>query len=615
MKEHSGRVLSGMTILLCLWVAAEAARAAEDEPPFVLRAETAMEKFFPNSAKDAWLKADLGDSIAISGCRGESESFQIVVIPLKSLKNLRWQVESASIDAKNIRVCPVGFVDVPKNTIPRWVKHPEDEVFTGPWPDPILGVDSIPELPAERVRSLWVTVDIPESAKAGPHGFSVLVWADGTGKEKVDVKLRVWDFALPARMTLKTSFWYSSSDIQAYYLCSTPEERWEIEKRFIIAALDRRITPINLEILGGLVGLTFEPATGKWTFDFDNFRRYVRVLQTHRRKGNLVNIASHGFALGLGSWAVKIKEGDTVRRSKKRITLKAGTGEYEDFINQYLAAAGGFIRELGVADQAYMGFIDEPGPNVWEAVKWTYPIVKKVLPNVPTAAAVNYMPSAEALKKEIEIMVPGFFTAFNANTLPQWRSLQCEKKRPMWGYVCGKTSDIDYQGVHHRAWPWICWKYDLRGFLYWGIVNWDSDMWRPENAEIKKQLIRKDPKERWPLKAEWRTVLSSGDGYLLYPSPDGHPWSSVRLENIRDGIEDYEYFTILKRLADALAAKQPAGETSALVAQARKLLDVGGSLIKFPEEYAVEPRAYLERREQIGKLIEKMNRELGGAKR
>jgi len=35
-----------------------------------------------------------------------------------------------------------------------------------------------------------------------------------------------------------------------------------------------------------------------------------------------------------------------------------------------------------------------------------------------------------------------------------------------------------------------------------------------------------------------------GDGVLLYPGPNG-PIGSIRLANIRDGLEDYEYLWLL----------------------------------------------------------------------
>ena len=38
---------------------------------------------------------------------------------------------------------------------------------------------------------------------------------------------------------------------------------------------------------------------------------------------------------------------------------------------------------------------------------------------------------------------------------------------------------------------------------------------------------------------------ANGDGCLLYAGEDGHPISSIRFENVRDGIEDYELLHML----------------------------------------------------------------------
>ena len=50
-----------------------------------------------------------------------------------------------------------------------------------------------------------------------------------------------------------------------------------------------------------------------------------------------------------------------------------------------------------------------------------------------------------------------------------------------------------------------------------------------------------------------------GDGVLLYPGPAG-PIGSIRLANIRDGLEDYEYLWLLAQkdgIEAARAACQP----------------------------------------------------------
>jgi hypothetical protein len=59
--------------------------------------------------------------------------------------------------------------------------------------------------------------------------------------------------------------------------------------------------------------------------------------------------------------------------------------------------------------------------------------------------------------------------------------------------------------------------------------------------------------ERWPdvpwdqeKAATYREFKVNGDGFLIYPGRDWTPWPSVRLENVRDGIEDYEYLWLLR---------------------------------------------------------------------
>jgi len=53
--------------------------------------------------------------------------------------------------------------------------------------------------------------------------------------------------------------------------------------------------------------------------------------------------------------------------------------------------------------------------------------------------------------------------------------------------------------------------------------------------------------------------LPDGDGQIICAGPDG-PLTTIRLENIRDGIEDYEYLWLLDSLSagrDQLAARVP----------------------------------------------------------
>lgn len=116
-----------------------------------------------------------------------------------------------------------------------------------------------------------------------------------------------------------------------------------------------------------------------------------------------------------------------------------------------------------------------------------------------------------------------------------------------WLYVCcGPLPPyanffIDQPGSDHRVLFWQAWQKQCTGLLYWETNYWHGML--PAEATAP----------RWPAVpwdqtkvATYREFKVNGDGFLIYPGPDWQPWPSVRLENIRDGIEDYEYLWLLR---------------------------------------------------------------------
>ena len=72
--------------------------------------------------------------------------------------------------------------------------------------------------------------------------------------------------------------------------------------------------------------------------------------------------------------------------------------------------------------------------------------------------------------------------------------------------------------------------------------------WR-RTARTRRNTKGSSPEEKWPNRP-WSpyTIVpyTNNDGLLIYPGPDGVPWSSIRLENLRDGADDYDYLCILR---------------------------------------------------------------------
>lgn len=94
---------------------------------------------------------------------------------------------------------------------------------------------------------------------------------------------------------------------------------------------------------------------------------------------------------------------------------------------------------------------------------------------------------------------------------------------------------MDRSGLDARLLPWLAWLDRVDGIYYYQSVDWDPDPWSESFSNL----------------------LSNGDGFLLYPPKDDtlgydpcDPESnrlvpSIRLELLREGMEDYAYLSLL----------------------------------------------------------------------
>jgi hypothetical protein len=106
---------------------------------------------------------------------------------------------------------------------------------------------------------------------------------------------------------------------------------------------------------------------------------------------------------------------------------------------------------------------------------------------------------------------------------------------------------IDREAINHRMDVWHTWYIDAPMLEYWSNMYWPVKPWTP--------------------KANWlsATHLVPGDGYLTYPPPkDDEVVSSIRAENLREGMEDYEYLWLLRHVSQVVRATATANESELL---------------------------------------------------
>jgi len=174
----------------------------------------------------------------------------------------------------------------------------------------------------------------------------------------------------------------------------------------------------------------------------------------------------------------------------------------------------------------------------------------------------------------------------------------------VWCYVCcgpGKPMSnffVDYPALEHRILFWELSRARITGLLYWAM-----------NYYVAEQNWNK-PGPRWPQVA-WNghTFNSNGDGILIYPGPNATPLSSIRLETIRDGIEDYDYYAILERLIVRINSEQPSFPES-LKEQAKLLSKIPEDISKSFSEHTQNTGRLIQQRIAVGNMIEIITQKL-----
>jgi hypothetical protein len=191
-----------------------------------------------------------------------------------------------------------------------------------------------------------------------------------------------------------------------------------------------------------------------------------------------------------------------------------------------------------------------------------------------------------------------------------------------WWYVCcGPKAPycglfIDHPATELRVWLWQTWQRKIDGILVWEMTYWTSSAAYPDKAH--PQNPNEDPMgwvSDYDTAKGVRQAWGNGDGRFLYPpeaaadaSPvqpvlEG-PVDSIRWEMLRDGIEDYEYMVILRRLVAERGAKLPAEEKARFAA----LLEVPPEITKDMTTFTRDPAPIEKRRDAVARAIEELHR-------
>ncbi len=489
---------------------------------------------------------------AMALARNEHESLQLVVmggdVPLEdvsiSMTPLTHVGTGEAIAAEHVQIEQVRFVQVNNDL----------------WPDPIVPLESL-ALPAGARQSVWIRAYAPDDAGAGEYESIVTVAPKNAHPVEMPLRVRVYDFALPVHA----------------------------HTRHVISCggggLDEVLLRYRASTGGGpCTGSVAEPryilhADGSMAMDF---AEYDAVM-------------TQAFAMGLTAFGLPLSCGDgggliaarlhrtffdEARNERVDVSLNPIDGpEAKARMLEWLRLFCGHLKTKGWFDRSFFYLWDEPAVEHGEQLVAIGRAVREAVPDLKIMC-VSFEPLAP-WHEVVDIYCPpvGWYAREHIEArLAELRALGKE----MWWYNCGDpaplpTYSISQPGACARMSFLLMWQYGVTGNLYWA-------------AEVNNTLRDTVPENPG---ADGR-----GDGQLVYRLHDGGAVPSLRLELIRDGIEDYEYLAILK---ERIGAARERGED---VARYEALLTLPDTLAESMDTYAHNPAVFEGWRRSVAEAIE-----------
>ena len=501
--------------------------------------------------RDTAYWGELGGALRIDMPRNDYEAAQFVIVAYnRPLENVSVTVGSlkgpsgAELSADNLSV---NFVDYVQTRKPIY-----DVDYVGWHPDPLMPNRPFGVKNGE-VQPIWITVRAPEGTSAGVYKGTIEVKPADAPVQSLLIEVRVRDFALPKETHLKTAFAFFETEVEAWYGKYTPQ----MHRDYYSFLLRHRLNPTNIYSQAPVPSKFYIAECISAGMDFFNL---TGIYQPDEKCISMIR-------------------------------------NYESFLKKH-----------GWWDKAYVYGWDEVQPPSYPQAREGFLKVKSAFPDLKTMCTV--VPN-EALDDAIDIWVP-MTPAFDRKVADKYEA----RGDQVWWYVCCAPGHpyanwfVDYSAVEPRLLFWMNWKYKVPGFLYYAINMWESNRkvdglppyLRPMEDPAAVEAIRAG--KRWP-EVPWNTFTYdrfNGDGHLIYPGPDGKPISSIRLECIRDGIEDYECFYLLSELVKS--AKSKGRGSSASITRAEKALAVREDVVKSLRKFTYDPELVLKARTELLDLIE-----------
>lgn len=481
-----------------------------------------------------------GERIRLRAARNEIVAFQVVVesdaqgiaAVSAALPVLTHEVTGSRIDwgppaadptdyrGRDIQLFSVNYMQVVQATSASWIYRPGAGAPARPtgWKP----VQLVPEnarpgrggfpltVPPSRNQAIWVEIYTGRDRPPGWYRGELAVTADGTAT-KLPVELRLYDFNLPERNSIRPMVYFESEQPQLYQGARLDAEYHRFAHRHRIELVHAYSVASAGAVAGRFHGTDFTEPHG------------------YRGPGE-----------GVGNVIIP--------------ATFYGPGTDFDDRNSAWHRSDEWITFLDQRFDPYLTFVylpDEPDSSQWDRIR-------RIADNIHS----NPGPGGR---------LPVFVTATYTAALDGWIDYWCSppqrynidvaryersRGREYWIYNGGRpfvgAVVIDAPATDPRAIIWACFKHDIDLYFYWHAVHWRH------NSQMKPGVPRNQNVWANPITFDTGSSYANGDGVLIYPGTEilhpeqdrgiAGPIASIQLANFRRGLQDHQYLALARVL-------------------------------------------------------------------
>jgi hypothetical protein len=541
------------------------------------------------------------DEVTVRSAANEAQSFQLLLTPRKSgailtgVKVSELKQEGSQISAENVDIHLVEYVPIRKSS------YVTPARFLGDIGDPLVPVTRRRLEPLDGNVALWFTVRTPRQTAAGTYRGVVTLSFEDEKTIQVPVALEVYDFELPEFASFHTNLGgqYIATNMPRgddarnmldYHGLSSNDDLKALGRAYYDVMADNKICPKTVALFAEIEMSWSPPPKGynvdapgnffelqDWNFSefndtlshFIDEKKVNSVCLNHTNP-TCANLFKHLPGKRLDgparssphttmAWQTfrkmtHIVYGKTPQDEGQDISIEVTQKQWDDLVLKYYRRIAQNLEKHGWLDRTHILIDETENPkrlNHFLGLLKSDPMTSRIRTiaciqglSLVTAHHSGHAEKNFDFRRLIDTWVPQFDENYDRWMPYYWSDYDMTPDRDrLWSYlVTSSRLTIDTPGINNRLIALDTFRRGGSGLLIWETFAWD-------NVYDGSGNPWQDPYTR----------LGNGSLTYFYPPtrdgesskrPDFTITPSLRLETLREGIDDFEYAQILENLVE-----------------------------------------------------------------